>query len=352
MERCPNLQAGLYDLHMSCDPGMVRTPSPFWDFAWSDTNRSGFQQIIVPGQGKVRTIQVVYDQRILESDVDDVDGTVLKCVATKKRGNLSTSYTIDPTDTVEASELMDAADFIYVCENNPEIVIRKIKKLMNAVMEKLATRLVTRSIALLGGWSADVQGTVSSKYLQVKTVKDGTIDPMPNTWQDIKFAMQQMGFCDSPSVIISGANLYKYAQLMESGCCTASGLDIGDIASRFGMATLYDKRVNKAIGANKAWVIQAGSLIPLYYTFNNNGVSEAAGAAFTPQFIGANYAKGVIQDIETGFPMDWTISDNCGALSIIVRGNADIQTLPSDMFAPGDDYEGVTGFTGIQIANA
>lgn len=352
LEVCPDIQMGLYNGLINGDPAMVRDRSPFWDFLWSDANMSGFQQMIVPGNSKVATVVVTYDQRILESEVEEInDGTTLNCTATKKRGNLSASYTIDPNDMVEASELMDAADWINVCESNPSIVFRKVRKLINSVQQKLATRLVTRAITLNGKWSADVDGTVVSDELIVKTYKDGTTDPFPYTWQNVDFALNQMSFTEAPTAIICGSQFYKYAQFMESGCCSSNGLDIGDLAARFGKAVMYDKRVNKAEGSDGAWIIKAGSLIPLYYTFNNNQLSESASGAFGSAIMGSNYIKGVIQDPETGFPMDWLVSDNCGKVSIIVRGNADVQTLPSDMFAPGDDFEGVTGFVKLKVTN-
>lgn len=352
MEVCPDVQAALTDFYQSCDPSFLREPMPHWDFLWSDMNTRGFQQAIVKSEAKKRTVVVTYDQRLLESEAEEINSCDQKCVATKKRGNLSTSYEIDPCDIVEWSELIDGKDFMNVCQGNQMIIAKKIQRGIDVVIRKLATRLVERSIPLLGGWSADVDGTVSSKFLQIKTKKDGSIDPMPNTWQDVKFALMQSEFCDVPSAVISGSTFYKYAQLMESGCCTSSGLDIGDIAQRYGQAVLYDKRVQKAIGADKSWVIQAGSLIPLWFTLNNNGVSEISAATLGLGQQGANYAKGVLADPATGFPLDVTISDDCGAVSLIIRGNADVKTLPNDMFAPGDDYEGVTGFAGIEVANA
>lgn len=352
MTACPNIQDLLSNFYQNCDPSFLREPMPFWDFLWSDANTSGMQQMIVPGDAKVRTVVVTYEQRLLESEASEVASCDLNCTATKKRGDLSTSYTIDPCDAVEASELMAAKDFIYACNNNPDIVAKKIQRLIDVVIRKLNTRLVTRANALLGKWASDTYGTVSGSYLQVKTKKDSSVDPMPQTWQTVNFAMQQSMFCDAPAMIFGGAEFYNYANLMQSGCCTTSGLDIADISGKYGVAVAYDKRVNKTIGNNKAWVMQAGSLIPLYFTLNNNMVAETAASVLGLTVGGGgNYAKGVIADPRTQFPLDILISDNCGNLSIIVRGNATVKSKPSDLFAPGDEYEGVTGFAGIQVVN-
>lgn len=352
MTACPDFQALLADYHKGCEPSFFREPMPFWDFVWSDINTTGLQQIIVPGDnGKVRNVVLLHEQRLLESEATTVSSCDLNCTATAKRGDISTSYTINPCDAVEASELMEAKDFLYNCENNPSVVARKIQRLIDVVIRKLATRLVNRAVTLRYKWAAGIDATTSSNWMIVKTQKDGSIDPMPNTWQDIRFAMQQSAFCDLPTVIIGGAKLHKYAGLMESGCCTTAGWDIGDIFNRYGQAVLYDKRVNNAIGSEYAWVIQAGSLKPLYFVLNNNQVQEGGKLKLGLEGSGGNYLKGVLADMRSGFPVDVLLSDNCGKMSIIVRGNADIKGSPLDLFPTGDDYDGVTGFAGIKVQN-
>ena len=352
MEACPDMQVSLSNFYQTCDPSMLREPMPHWEWLWSETNTNGMQQMIVPGNAKVRTVVVTYEQRLLESEATDISSCDLNCTASTKRGNLTTSFTIDPCDAVEASELIATDDFIYICENTPDVVARKIQRLIDVVIRKLATRLVTRSTALLGGWASDTQGTVTNDLLQLTTRLAGTTTLNPETWEEVKFALMQSSFCDRPTAIIDGGTFYRYAKLMESGCCASSGLDLGSVAQRYGnIAVAYDKRVNHAIGANQGWVIQAGSLIPLYFTLNNNGIGEAAAAKLGFSSFGANYVKGVIADPATGFPLDIILSDNCGNLSIIVRGNADVKSLPTDLFAPGDEYEGVTGFAGLEVAN-
>ena len=119
----------------------------------------------------------------------------------------------------------------------------------------------------------------------------------------------------------------------------------------YGKAVMYDKRVASTIGTDAAWVLQAGALIPIYYTQNNNGIVEGAGLAVGNQnvVLGANYYKTVIQDPQSGLPIDMVISDNCGNVSIVLEANAKLVSLPTDLFASGDTMEGVNFFAGIKV---
>jgi thiamine biosynthesis lipoprotein ApbE len=115
---------------------------------------------------------------------------------------------------------------------------------------------------------------------------------------------------------------------------------------QYGKAVMYDSKVQVAAGQDKAWALQAGSLAPVYFTFNDNGLSEGAGVQY-----GANYIKSVVRDPQSGLPIDLTISDACGSVSIIARSCAKLCALPTDLYGTGDPQEGVTGFAGIKVVN-
>ena len=51
-----------------------------------------------------------------------------------------------------------------------------------------------------------------------------------------------------------------------------------------------------------------------------------------------------IQDPQSGLPIDLNISDNCGNISITARTVAKVVSVPSTLFAAGDNMEGVTFF--------
>ena len=331
---CPDIQAELNQFYNTCSAGNLREPMPFFDFLMSDANMSGLSQQVVPGPGKVRNVVLTYEQRIPESEVGTVSSCDMSCSAETKRGNLSTNYTIDPCAGWEVEELMSANDFIGACQSNDQILASKIQKLIDALVRKTATALTTQAGALLGNWSADT-GVGSGDPFNVVTVNGSAVNPQG--WEDLDLAILQTNFCAAP-VIFGGTTIFKYARLMQAGCCSSQGLDLTAMRDQYGKATVWDKRVNAITGNNGFWVLQPGALAVLTYT----GADQGLGMAQVLE--GANYRKMTVQDPQSGLPIDLVISDNCGNVSITARSVAKVVSLPSDMFADGDSMEGVNFF--------
>ena len=345
MSTCPNVQVELTNYYQSCDASMLREPMPFFDFLWSDANVGNLQQMVVPTSGKIKTVVARFDQRILESEVDELSDCGTTCSSTTKRGDKTMEITIDPCDKLQISEVMSVDDFVYSCQSNEFILAKKIQLMVDALVRKMATRLTTQASALLGVWDSSVS-PVSSDKLCLTLYNSGIINP--TAMSDIDFAMQQTNFC-STTAIFAGAEIYKYSRAIQAGCCSSQGIDIASISAQYGKAVLYDKRVASIVGQYGGWVLQAGALIPIYYTQNNNMIMEGAGMAIGNQnvVIGSNYYKTVIQDPQSGLPIDLVISDNCGNVSIVLEANAKLVSLPTDLFATGDTMEGVNFFAGL-----
>ena len=357
---CPSLQTNLKDFYNNCNASLLRDPSPFADFLWSDQNRNGIQMAVSGAGAKRRTVIAHYDQRLLESEVTASDLTAQVCAATTKRGNLSTEFTIDPTDGLKAEQKFNTGDWINACENNEEVIAHEIQKLIDVLYRKNASRLTQRAAALLGDWDKvvyTVANTVSEggvKFLKVQTKRPSSfLDINPDALEDIDFAIEQSSFCNQ-AVIFSSATFHKYMRTLQSGCCSSQGIDLSSHLSAFGKACLYDRRVEKYNGGtNYAWVLMSGALQPIAFTSNmdnaNLALSKLTGSA---EFSGANYWKTTIQDPQSGMPVDLTISDNCGDLSVIVRNVVDVKPMPLDMFGTGDDMEGVRFFAGLKVVNS
>lgn len=345
MSTCPNVQVELTNYYQTCEASMLREPMPFFDFLWSDANLGNLQQMVVPTSGKIKTVVARFDQRILESEVVEVETCGTTCSSETKRGDKTMTITIDPCDKLQISETMNVDDFVYSCQSNEFILAKKIQLMVDALVRKMATRLTTQAGALLGNWEANVS-PVSGDALCVNLYNSGVINP--TAMADIDFAMQQTGFCTT-TAIFAGPEIYKYSRAISAGCCSNQGIDIAQISAQYGKAVLFDKRVASIAGQYGAWVLQAGSLIPIYYTQNNNMIMEGAGMAIGNQnvVLGSNYYKTVIQDPQSGLPMDLVISDNCGEVSIVLEANAKLVSLPTDLFAAGDDMNGVNYFAAI-----
>lgn len=354
MIACPNLQDALNNNFLTCDSANLFDSAPLFEYLNSPLNRSGYSQRVAPGNGKIRTVELMYEQRIEESQVTS-PGTDYTCTATTKRGNLATTCTIDPLAYLQIDELIEDTDFSYICEANEAVIARKVQKMITALEAACATRVTNQAIALIGGVSDDIASgekvTVGGKsFFRVATAKsDGSVDP--RGLSDLNFLMKKSNYCTGAPVF--GSNWYKYNDLMQSGCCSNEGLDLGDILSRKGMAAMYDRRVNAALatlageaGDNYAFMALPGALQIVWYVKNDNGVAEGAGI-----LQGTNYQKRVIFSPKFGFPIDLTMQDNCGAVSIIGRANPKVCALPSDLFAPNDHMNGVTFVNGIKIVN-
>lgn len=353
---CPDIQAELDAYFATCDASLLPDPAPLNEFLWSGLNLSGIQRQLVPGTGKVRTLQLRYDQQLLESQVTTVDGCTYDCTATTKRGDLVSSYEIDTCDTLEVSELMNADDFKAACRDNFDIVNKKLALLLKAMDAKIASKMTSLAITKYGAWQENVAnlftGAVftdatgnSSDTLKMQTKKTGSTDINPEAFYFLKAAINHQNFCNG-AVVFSGCDFETYANLMQSGCCSNQGLDLGDIMARYGMAVMWDRRYENQMGHEYGMVLAPGVLQPIWFNHAPDSIAAAVGAG-----VGTNYIKRTI-NTQTGVPVDLTISDNCGNVSIIIRATVDLVSLPTDLFAPTHHMEGVTWVNKIKVVNS
>lgn len=353
---CPDVQVLLEDYYNDCDASMMRDPAPFYDYVNSEANRTAanYSQAVAPGEAKLKTVTLLYNQRIEESAVT-APGTDRTCVATTVRGNLSTSCTVDPSTYIQVDELIKNIDFRYVCQNASDLLPKKMMRMLNALMSKDATNITNAAATLLGDWGNDVPAARKVtehgvQYLSVPTLKSGGVDVDPKGMQRIDSAMIQSQWCRAGGApIFSDLNLWEYFRLMKAGCCADNGLSLEKILQQYGYGVVWDRRVALAsgFGGNYAWTVQPGALQVVHYVENDNGVSEAAGVTAA----GSNYLKRIIHDPVTGAPVDLTIKDDCGNVSIIMRKVSKLCALPYDLFPVGDHMEGVSFFAGIKVVN-
>lgn len=348
---CPDLQAELDAFFEVCDASLLPDPAPLTEFLWSGLNMTGISQTISPGNGKVRNLQLRYDQRLLESAVTTVDGCTPNCSASTRRGDLISAYEIDTCDTLQVEELIHASELKASCRPISEIVTKKIAMLMKAMDARVATKYTALAVALFGGWQANVQNTVaddtgnSKAALKLQTKRPtGFTDINAEAYYDLQTALDLTGYCNGAAIFV-GQTLKKYAGLMQAGCCSSQGVDLGAILSLYGMAFAWDRRFENAMGAEYGMAIMPKALQPIYYNHATSLPAQVAGVT-----VGTNYEQ-FIMTSSRGIPYDVTLSDNCGALSIIVRFTGSLVPLPTDMFAPGDHMETVTFVNKLKVMN-
>jgi hypothetical protein len=72
----------------------------------------------------------------------------------------------------------------------------------------------------------------------------------------------------------------------------------------------------------------------------------------SPIFVDSgNYKLIAITDPMTGVPMDLTISENCGEISITVSTAEKLINLPTDFYSTPDPYAGKNGVFQVLITN-
>lgn len=349
---CPNFQSNLKDYFETCGSGMLREDAPFLQFLTSEVNRSGLQQLIRPGNGKRRDVELKYWQRIPESEVKENQSNP-NCVATERRGNCVETYTIDTDDNVQIGELIDHDHWADACTSNPELFNETIMRLVNAVMEKVATKTMEQSQSLIGKWGSragDIDGSSVNAQDQfvVRTTKTGDPETVaPYAWGNIDLATQMSRYCQRP-IIFSGSSLYQYARRSELGCCYDTGLDLGEVFRQRSMPIAWDRRVEDVYGdQHNAIITQVGALTLLWYTKSNwvEGIREF-------QLARDFYAER-ISDPVTGLPLDLNIKNDCGQVSVSVTATTKLVSLPDDMYPTGDPlYDGVKYFNEILVDNS
>lgn len=336
---CEILQTMLDEAFVTCPTPMESMPA--LEAILATQKASGIAQAVAGDNGKVKNIRVIYDQRLLESEVTSGSGA-RTCTSTAETFDKSAIYDIDPNVWLKAEESFVTSELATVCTNDVQSMIaNKIGKVIDVLERKIATQTANQLALLYGSWGDNVAGVVADELVVSTMISEAakTIDYTATA--DIDLALMQTGYC-ATHVIVGGTKLYKYGQYLNAGCCSTTGVDIMEIGNQHGKAYLYDKRLATALGGeDKSIVFQAGSLALIHY----NEAPQVAN-------LGANYAKFRVASPRTGIPIDIVMSDNCGTISVIGYANTKLVGLPTDMFKVGDEYQGVVYVNKIKVTNA
>jgi len=314
-------------------------PMPALEAILATQKANGISQSVADGSGKVKTIKVVYDQRLLESAVTEGSGA-RSCTTTTETFDNYTTYTIDPTVWLEAKEKFDTVDLATVCTADVQAMIaKKINKIIDVLDRSVATKTAEELVGLTGVWSSDVTANVANELEIATVVSEATQVLSYAGITKLDTSLMQTAY--NAPIIVGGTKLYNYGKALNAGCCSTTGVNILDLYNQYGKAFLYDKRIKAALADdNKGIVFNAGAVALITY-------NEA------PQVpnLGANYAKMRVNSPRTGIPYDIVMNDTCGTISILGYANTKLVGLPADMFAVGDEYRGVTLVNKIKVVN-
>jgi len=343
--QCETIQAMLDDNFALCNASTLDA-MPFLEAVTSTQMAMGVAQKVSDGNGKVKTVSLIYDRRLVETDVTDSSGT-RTCTSNTERYNAYQTYTIDSTQWLRAEDKVTTAELATVCSDDVRsIMAKKIEKIVDVLERKIATQTAEEVVGMIGQWADTVSNVNVSNELELATlVSIATKQLDPFMWANLNIALNQTGYCAAP-IIVGGSDMYLAAQAFDSGCCSDTGVDIMSITNKLGRAVMYDKRIAKALGTggnfanNKSVVFQAGSLALI--TYNESPQI---------QMIGGNYNKFKVFSPRTGLPIDIVLKDDCGVISIVGYANTKLVGLPTDMFANTDDYNGVSYVNKIKVIN-
>lgn len=340
---CPNLQDRLDNVFENENARFFQDKIPFSEFLMSPLNRNELSQRVSSGGSKIRTVELTYQPRILQSE--KFTNSSDYCTATSERGDTSTSYEIDTTQNVGFEQKFDVEKLKSSCEDNEMWFLDQIGKMVAATDVAVNAKNASQANALLGGWSTDVSGvpfvTLNGDILEVQTlVPSSTYEPFPSTLQGIQSALSASSFGNS--TLVGGFQLHNYLELIRNGCCTDYGLDIAAIQQDYGIASIYDRAVATTQGGNDtAWAVANGALQVLYYN-RWSGLFEAQDA---------NQSYGQIMGA-LGIPYDLVIKHDCGVIQVTVTATTKLVALPDDMYQTGDHLDGVKGFAEINVVNS
>lgn len=354
LKQCENLQGMLDEHFQTCAVSELVEPTPVLEFMLSPMNTEGISQRVAPsGDAKVHNVVLEYYQRINEDNVTE-DATVPACDASTKRGSCSEAYTIDTDENVQIEEQIDSKDLQTHCQDDGQYLMGVVRRLMDAVIRKVATKTAEQAAALTGKWDAQVNNIDDASVnaqdqLVLETKKAGTVDPHPWTMEALEAALTVTGFCQPP-VIFSDFALWQYFRRVLNGCCADYGVDLGELTSRYGKAVMYDRRIRAAFGANEALVTMPGAMALIQFAANEFWLKDG-----TRQLIqnGTSFSHQVIYDPRTGLKMDLNVSEqNCGSIDIVLTATTKVVALPSDIFGTGDDKDGVRFVNNILVSNS
>lgn len=136
---CQKLQADLNSVAGINAPALKRDRVGYLDALMSDENRSGFEAIPIPSNGKNRSVQVNYIQRGTASSVNLT--CTASCDTDQEISPLETIVTI--TDCIETKGMLFSEDQMRkLCEADSVYVSNVIMAQMNAINTALNNQLL------------------------------------------------------------------------------------------------------------------------------------------------------------------------------------------------------------------
>jgi hypothetical protein len=307
------------------------------EYVLSPDNVAMAQVTAVTGRpSKTNSVKVIYDQRYLESEVED---GVAACVQTDTVCDFSQTYNFDTTLAKSKGFTIEAYELAGTCEENSALLSRKTAKLIELLDRSIAKKLAVAIAAQYGKWSVDTATgtgvTVAADILQVQPyLANG--NPNPVIFQQIKRALEKSRI--SGGIVSGGDSLVDFFERSFTRGASDGGWDLQEMLNRYGFAPVYDRYLADELSAVNATnaAIGKGSVIPLVFNVFADPFNQMADST--------NIANVVFSPF-TGIPYDLMITRPCprDPWSVSLTATVDFVTMPDDLYKVGDNLEGTKG---------
>jgi len=344
------LQTEIENVFLTAPDVDTAQPVPFLEFLYSPQNRGSLEQQVAPGQGKVKTVQVIYMEEFADASVaSDVSNPNCDTGATQ-HDNFQ-NYTIDTTENRAITRSFNRADLDAAFVSNPNYFSKLILKMMYAIERATDDKAAAEAVAFTGNWYEEVSSwpgysVNGSNQLVVKTLKDSDAFTLaPFALQQIRSAATASGY-NGPLYGFGGVAMKDYIDRVIVSAVADGGTDFQAMASRYGFGFARDQYMVDALGSeNETLITMAGALQLRTYT----GAEWRDGM---PQVIqGSNYTQMRMVTPRVGLPVDLIVTDNCGTITVKVIATTKCVGLPSDWFNPSNKFEGVTFVNQVLVTN-
>ena len=308
--------------------------------------RSGFNSDIVEtvklqekGSGKVRTIIVKYLQRALTSEIESA---YTPCVNNTKPAEKEDTIDTSGFITKLGKLTINKRDFLKVCENPDEAIMRRVMTKIDALLRSLDEALMAKLIAKAGANIAHTVVTVPDPSLitdyKTLNITDTARNPK---WASVDTLLEDLEENEwgaaTPAILFSNKGGFSsYVRAEKIGCCNDSGQNIQAVAQQLGFAPYKSKSVAAGFlaaglgasdAANAIMLLNPGSAHLLEY-WDNEHDSYNIGETFTSLWVDPFSME------KFDFEVQW---DSCTKEYIIsVYAKKDIFGLPTDVFNVGD----------------
>jgi hypothetical protein len=149
---CPDLQQNLNEVFLVCNDIGI-DPISLLPFLNSEANKSGVAMKVNPIPGKKRSLLVVYEQAIDDSEVDTKVGCDKTCTATTERGDLSMTVEMDCGGTT-INSLIDPTNWIDSCTNTAGFAQRELLRQRSLLLDNANSAAIVTDVAgLIGAYA-------------------------------------------------------------------------------------------------------------------------------------------------------------------------------------------------------